>query len=184
MRRQFFFATALLVCGIVYAEQSRTAPGPAKLPAPQTPIAAPRVAPDCANNPDADHDHVKAIACGGTDCDDNDPNRFPANVEVCDSAGRDEDCDPTTYGRRDRDGDGFPDALCRNVDSVTHRVLSQGTDCDDTRAWVRPGSQICVNDSTVSLCQGPDAVTIKCPAATPYCAHQPNDLGVCVPAPH
>lgn len=184
MTRPIFLVLAVLSCGLVYAAESRTAPAPPQLPVPQKPIGVqPSVAPDCARNPDADHDGVKAIGCGGTDCDDNDPNRKPTNPEVCDWAGHDEDCDLTTYGKRDVDGDGFPDGLCRNIDPVTHAVVSQGTDCDDTKRYVHPGTQICASDSTVSVCQGPNALTIKCPPATPYCARQPNDLGVCVPAP-
>lgn len=175
-----------MACGLGYAGQSHTAPGPAAPPVPRPPVGfhpPSHVPADCVNNPDADHDSVRAVECGGTDCDDHDANRRPGNPEVCDTAGHDEDCDPTTFGIRDVDGDGFPDSLCRNVDPVTHAVLSQGTDCDDHRPFVRPGSQICVNDSTVSVCRGPGTLELKCPAPTPYCAHQPNDVGVCVPAP-
>ena len=51
--------------------------------------------------------------CRGNDCDDNDANRYPGNTEVCDLAGYDEDCDPTTVGSKDVDGDGFIDSDCR-----------------------------------------------------------------------
>ena len=51
--------------------------------------------------------------CGGNDCDDRDPNRFPGNPEVCDPRGIDEDCDPKTVGEVDKDGDGFISSLCR-----------------------------------------------------------------------
>lgn len=63
---------------------------------------------------DADGDGVESMACGGTDCNDNDPNRFPGNREVCD-AGHDEDCDPTTFGNKDSDGDRYVDANCYNM---------------------------------------------------------------------
>ncbi len=66
----------------------------------------------CGGNEDQDGDGVWSVSCGGADCDDNDPLRFPGNVEVCDANGRDEDCDPTTIGERDADGDGFVDASC------------------------------------------------------------------------
>jgi hypothetical protein len=177
-------AIALSVCGLVYAARSQTAPVAKKPGVVQQPMAPPRAPTDCAKNADVDQDHARSRECGGTDCDDHDARRFPGNPEVCDPAGHDEDCDPSTFGIRDADGDGFPDSQCRNVDPITQRVTSQGTDCNDNAAYVHPGSQICVSDSSVSVCQGPGSVTLKCPPATPYCARQPNDVGVCVPAPH
>lgn len=62
---------------------------------------------------DKDGDGYTAIKCGGNDCDDRDPNRFPGNPEICDANGIDEDCDPTTVGNIDKDGDGFISPLCR-----------------------------------------------------------------------
>src|SRR5690606_1533361 len=35
--------------------------------------------------PDADGDGVDSVECGGSDCDDNDANRYPGNAEVCDA---------------------------------------------------------------------------------------------------
>lgn len=61
---------------------------------------------------DADGDGFEDVACGGSDCDDSDANRYPGNVEICDALGIDEDCDGTTIGDRDADGDGFIDAAC------------------------------------------------------------------------
>lgn len=86
----------------------------------------------CSVIADADGDGVDAIACGGADCDDTNPNRFPGNAEICDEAGVDEDCDPTTFGERDRDGDGFIDAACCNGDTC-------GDDCSDERRDMKPG---------------------------------------------
>lgn len=63
--------------------------------------------------PDADGDGYDAIACGGNDCDDGDPNRSPGLTEICDAEGFDEDCDTSTFGDRDDDRDGYIDALCR-----------------------------------------------------------------------
>ncbi|MCU0673147.1 MAG: putative metal-binding motif-containing protein [Myxococcota bacterium] len=86
---------------------------------------------------DADGDGYSSIACGGSDCDDDDPDVSPDVVEVCDVAGIDEDCNPTTFGERDADGDGAVDAACCNGARC-------GTDCDDTDAAVFAGaSEIC-----------------------------------------
>lgn len=82
-----------------------------------------------ASCPDADGDAHTDSGCGGDDCDDADANRFPGHEEVCDVAGHDEDCDPRTFGVRDADHDGDPDALCCNGTTC-------GTDCDDTRSGV------------------------------------------------
>ncbi len=91
---------------------------------------------DCEREPDADGDGHRARECGGDDCDDSDPLRYPGNVEVCDTAAHDEDCDPATFGVRDSDSDGFPDGACCNLDGETMRC---GDDCDDSRSAVHPG---------------------------------------------
>ncbi len=80
---------------------------------------------------DADGDGVDDVACGGNDCDDADPNRYPGNPELCDEAGHDEDCDPATLGSKDQDGDGYVDIVCCNGTTC-------GADCDDTRVGVSP----------------------------------------------
>ena len=89
-------------------------------------------------NCDSDGDGVDSIACGGADCDDSDPRRFPGNVEVCDAENLDEDCDSTTFGDRDADGDGYVDAACCNEQS--DGTLRCGDDCDDFRPSVHPGA--------------------------------------------
>ena len=71
--------------------------------------------PRCDKTPDRDGDGHRAYECGGTDCDDDDPERYPGRPEVCDAAGHDEDCDPRTVGNKDDDHDGFVDAACKNV---------------------------------------------------------------------
>ncbi len=85
----------------------------------------------CEVTRDADGDGALAIECGGDDCDDSDPGRFPTNIEVCDAANLDEDCDPETFGERDVDGDGFFDARCCNGTVC-------GDDCDDAQSSVHP----------------------------------------------
>jgi hypothetical protein len=90
----------------------------------------------CTSEVDADGDGHDAIDCGGDDCDDADPRRFPGNVELCDEEHLDEDCDPETYGARDVDQDGFDDATCCNVESDD--TLRCGSDCDDSRPTVHP----------------------------------------------
>jgi hypothetical protein len=90
---------------------------------------------------DADGDGHYAMACGGDDCDDHDVNDFPGNPEVCDPSNHDEDCDPTTFGHRDTDGDGYDDAACCNG---THC----GSDCNDANPSVHPNQ--------VEVCNGID----------------------------
>ncbi|MEM9189998.1 MAG: MopE-related protein [Myxococcota bacterium] len=97
---------------------------------------------DCEQNADADGDGERSVACGGADCDDEDPNRFPGATEICDANDRDEDCDPTTFGFRDADNDAFPDALCCNVSD--DGVRRCGDDCNDSRPNVNvAASEVC-----------------------------------------
>jgi hypothetical protein len=78
---------------------------------------------------DADGDGHPSIASGGDDCDDQDSMRYPGNAEVCDVLGRDEDCDNSTFGTRDADGDGFIDEWCRNT--WPDGTVEKGNDCKD-----------------------------------------------------
>lgn len=75
----------------------------------------------------------------GTDCDDGNPNRFPGNPEVADFDGNDEDCDPSTIGEMDQDGDGFTDWRVWNAPFTRVGRPVYGEDCDDTRRGVNPG---------------------------------------------
>ncbi|MEZ4247637.1 MAG: putative metal-binding motif-containing protein [Polyangiales bacterium] len=87
--------------------------------------------------PDADGDGVEARECGGEDCDDSDDSVYPGATEVCDPEGVDEDCDPSTFGDRDVDGDGEISYRCCNGERC-------GRDCDDTREAATPGAvEVC-----------------------------------------
>lgn len=97
---------------------------------------------------DADGDEVSAMELGGLDCDDHDAKRYKGNLELCDYEGHDEDCDPKTVGSSreqgdplgDRDGDGYLDVRCINLDPATQRpVHAEHADCDDTIREVHPG---------------------------------------------
>ncbi len=95
----------------------------------------------CEASPDADGDGVTAVECGGTDCDDGRADVHPGAMEICDAEGADEDCDPTTFGTRDVDGDGSIDARCCNGSGAARTC---GDDCDDLRQGARPGAdEVC-----------------------------------------
>ncbi len=96
---------------------------------------------ECEVSGDADGDGVDSEDCGGGDCDDGNPNRFPGNEEVCDEAGLDEDCDPRTLGGVDDDGDGHIASMCCNGEVC-------GTDCDDMSAGTFVGA--------IEVCNGLD----------------------------
>lgn len=98
--------------------------------------------------PDFDNDgHPDALCednqgATGDDCDDENANRFPGNIEVCDAENVDEDCNPTTFGNKDQDKDGATDRACCNRNDSD--VLVCGTDCDDLKSSVNPSaSEVC-----------------------------------------
>ncbi len=96
----------------------------------------------CQGCEDLDGDGARDAACGGSDCDDANPIRFPGALEICDAIDRDEDCDPATFGVLDADLDGFADRRCCNVDGGGQETC--GTDCDDASAFVNPSApEVC-----------------------------------------
>lgn len=114
-------------------------PGSLACPADSTCVERERSCRPCASGADADRDGVDASACGGTDCDDDDADRFPGNPERCDADApeHDEDCRPTTFGRRDVDADGYVDDRCANA---FDGVEARGDDCDDMEVRAFEGS--------------------------------------------
>lgn len=100
---------------------------------------------------DADGDGHASIAMGGDDCDDQDPDRYPGNVEVVDPADRDEDCDPSTFGYRDADGDGFVTSTACNVQPDGSRLC--GTDCADLDPFIHP-QQLDILNNRDDNCNG------------------------------
>ena len=106
---------------------------------------------DCDLRGDADRDGHRAANCGGDDCDDADPLRYPGRTELCDGADHDDDCDLTTYGARDLDHDGFDDNRCCNLTTTGTRHC--GDDCNDLRRNVNPlASEVC--DGFDNNCNG------------------------------
>ena len=126
--------------------------------------------------PDADGDGLKDSYCGGDDCDDNDPNRYPGNTEVCDAEGRDEDCDDMSFGI-DRDGDGFISADCFIRDAATGNIIKSGDDCNDNSKLIFPGVMVYVSETEVEVC-GWGICTVETGMRA---VRQPNGTAIVIP---
>ncbi|MFH1808996.1 MAG: MopE-related protein [Pseudomonadota bacterium] len=100
---------------------------------------------------DLDSDGHDALGCGGDDCDDDNPLRYTGATEVCDANDVDEDCDPSTFGFRDSDGDGAASAACCNSDGL---VEVCGSDCDDANSVVCPTCTEIDGNSVDDDCDG------------------------------
>ena len=136
--------------GFALADDFGCAPGPARCAQGEACAEEDQTcAVDCAGvAADHDGDGVIAVACGGADCDDHDPDRFPGNAETCDDGVggmHDEDCDPLTFGVVDADGDGEVASYCCNADPDG---VHCGTDCDDESRGRRAGQ--------LEVCDGAD----------------------------
>jgi hypothetical protein len=102
------------------------------------------------------------------DCDDADPQTHPAGQEVCDSLGRDEDCDGlqddadpsldlATRGSfwPDADGDGFGVPPVLLACDPGPDVVTDSSDCDDGRAEISPaGQEVCDSANSDEDCDG------------------------------
>ncbi len=125
---------------------------------------------------DADGDGSRSVEYGGDDCDDSDPSAFPGNAETCDAYHHDEDCNTETFGVRDVDRDGQPDARCCNVTGEGRKKC--GSDCDDGNAALVSGGMRCTAAGEAEICAGGQWDKRPCPAGT-RCIPQPNGTGVC-----
>ena len=77
----------------------------------------------------------------GNDCDDSDASRYPGATEIANTL--DEDCNPTTFGTDDNDGDG--DISDRFSNPNGSGGVNAGDDCNDSvvdrGAEIHPGAQ-------------------------------------------
>ena len=119
----------------------------------------------CGDCQDQDGDGHQDAACGGSDCDDNDPDVHPGAAEIC-GDGIDQDCDgqdQTCGGCTDADGDGHTPVNCG------------GLDCDDSDPNSYPGAEEICGDGIDQDCDGLDPA---CPDSGGCgCSHRPGRAG-------
>ncbi|WP_224240802.1 MopE-related protein [Hyalangium gracile] len=104
---------------------------------------------------DLDDDHYVKVSQGGTDCDDDDPAVNPGILDDCD--GKDDNCSGDESDApgvivyyADVDGDGYGNPATRQASCVQPTgTATNGLDCNDTNAAVRPNQR-------ELLCNGQD----------------------------
>jgi hypothetical protein len=113
--------------------------------------------------PDADGDGDPAAAAGGTDCDDGDPSRSGAALEVCnriddDCDGIEDDVEPLPEAWPDTDEDGYGDAQAEPFLGCypPPGYVLEHTDCDDSDGSAHPGAPELWYDGADQACDGGD----------------------------
>lgn len=115
---------------------------------------------------DTDGDSFLPIICGGSDCNNADPNTFPGAPELCDcrdnncNGGRDEGCAMLSW-YRDTDGDGFG-AAATTVSNTCQPAgyVANALDCNDGDAGIAPGATETLNDGIDQDCNGADLTLV------------------------
>ena len=108
---------------------------------------------------DNDGDGYEDTSCGGTDCDDSDPNIHPGAEEIPGN-GIDENCDGsdacTCYVDADNDdyGDSNSPIMSLDCDCDDSGEAWVGYDCDDADPNVHPGATEVVDDGIDNDCSG------------------------------
>ena len=143
---------------------------------------------------DADGDGSASVTSGGVDCDDNDPNNFPGNTEMCD--GQDNDCNSLDdvgqagVGGAETDNDGDGQWECQgdcednnpaNFAGNPEVCDGQDNDCDGT-TWA-PDEVDGDNDGVVACDSDGDGTSDDCddndpnnfPGNPEVCDGQDND---------
>ena len=169
----------LLVSGLAACGGDDVTPPPPDVDAGET-DAGPRDASADAGHVDAaacldeDGDGHEAASCGGDDCDDTDPTRYPGATEICDLD--DEDCNDATFGA-DADGDGYESSACCNGPG------NCGTDCNDALNTVNPGAaEVCnggIDDDCDGLGDAAEGVCTACPVGFEGMGTDCTDIDEC-----